>query len=232
MLTVIAGEDSVASRLKLQTLKKTFVEKGFSITNTSLDNIKEVLKDSSGVRDLFGKQSIYFVEGIASKYKGHTKSEFKDAVQKLAREKEIHIIDWENGKSAYELASLKRIASTFDEYKPGKNIFQLLDECYPGNLKIFVDTLHVVSESKEIIFIYTLIWKHIRKLIQAKKDTLDPSIPSWQRQKLTYQANKWNEDSLVNFYERLMRIDSSLKTNQTSYSLEESLELLVCYYLK
>ena len=232
MLTVIAGEDSITSRSKLQSLKKTFVQKGYAITDTTVSNLEEIIKDSSGVRDLFGKQSVYFVEGISNKYKGREKTSFKETVQKIASESGIHVVDWENGKSAYELSGLKRIATTFDEYKPGKNVFQLLDVCYPGNLKIFIDTLAIVSKTQDISFIYALLWKHIRKLIQTKKNTLDSSIPSWQAQKLAVQADRWDEQALLSFYEKLAGIDVSIKTNQTTYDLKESLELLVCYYLK
>lgn len=232
MLTVIAGEDSVTSRSKLQSLKKSFEEKGYAIAQTTVSQLEDVLKNSAGVRDLFGKQSIYFVEGISNKYVGREKTVFKDTVQKLTAEKDIHVVDWENGKSAYELSGLKRIATTFDEYKPGKNIFQLLDFCYPGNIKVFIDTLSIVTKTQEITFVYALLWKHIRKLIQAKKGTLDPAIPSWQKQKIEFQAARWDENMLISFYEKLARIDVSLKTNQTPFDLKESLELLVCYYLK
>ncbi|PIZ66370.1 hypothetical protein CO051_03590 [Candidatus Roizmanbacteria bacterium CG_4_9_14_0_2_um_filter_39_13] len=232
MLTVITGEDSIASRAKLQTLKQEFMQKGFAVTQTYIDALEEVLKSSSGVYDLFGKQSVYFVDGLSSKYKGREKTPFKEIVQKLALEKGIQIIDWENGKSAYELSGLKRIASTFDEYKPGKTVFQLLEYAEPGNLKLFIDTLEVVSQSQDITFVYALLWKYIRKLIQAQNNTLESSVPSWQKQKLVYQSSKWNQKSLLQFYEKLARIDVSLKTNQTPYDLRESLELLVCYYLK
>jgi len=232
MLTVIAGEDSISSRSKLQSLKKRFSEKGYAIFQTTLSELEEVLKNSSGVRDLFGKQSVYFVEGISKKYRGRKKTPFKAIVQKLAVEKDIHVVDWEDGKSAYELSGLKRIASTFDEYKPGKNIFQLLEVCSPGNLKLFMDTFDIVSKTQESTFIYALLWKHVRKLIQTKKDTLDPSVPAWQRQRLHAQADQWNEHTLMSFYEKLARIDVSIKTNQTTYNLKESIELLVCYYLR
>jgi len=232
MLTVIAGEDSITSRSKLQSLKKTFGEKGYAITDTTVSNLEEILKDSSGVRDLFGKQSVYFVEGISQKYKGREKTPFKETVQHIANEKGIHVIDWENGKSAYELSGLKRIATTFDEYKPGKNVFQLLEVCTPGNLKIFIDTFAIVSKTQDITFIYALLWKHVRKLIQAKNNTLESSIPSWQAQKLSFQADRWDTKTLVSFYEKLAGIDVSIKTNQTTYDLKESIELLVCYYLK
>ncbi|KKQ36932.1 MAG: hypothetical protein US54_C0049G0005 [Candidatus Roizmanbacteria bacterium GW2011_GWA2_37_7] len=232
MLTVIAGEDSVASRSKLQDLKKIYRNDGYLVEQTTVDTLPEVLKNSSGVRDLFGKQSIYFVDGISTKYKGRINTSFKNIVQQLAEEKNIHIVDWENGKSAYELSSLKRIATVFDEYKPGKNIFQLLEACYPKNLKIFLDTLDVVAVTQEITFIYTLLWKHVRKLIQAQHNTLDSSVPSWQKQKLVFQSQKWDQPTLMKFYERLARIDVSFKTNSTTYDLKESIELLVCYYLK
>lgn len=232
MLTIIAGEDTVVSRQKLQELREQYKKKGYSIDQVPVVEIPELLKNAEGVTNLFGQASVYIVENVSSKYKGRAKTPFKEAVQELAKSQSIHLIDWEDGKSAYDLSSLKKIATTFYEAKPAKNIFELLDACYPGNLTQFLQALEIVNQSQDIGFIYALLYKHIRKLILTAEGIADSKTPPWQRGKLTYQAQKWDKNKLIKFYEGLARIDISMKTSSTTYNLRESIELLVCYYLK
>lgn len=232
MLTLICGEDSVASRQKLQELKEKYKAQGYSINEVSAGDVPDLLSNAEGVTNLFGQESIYIVEKLSSKYKGRTKTPFKEAVQEIAKSTSIHLIDWESGKSAYELSALKRISTAFYEAKPSQSIFQLLDNCYPGNLKSFLRSIDEVNKTQDIGFIYALICKHVRKLILAQADALDNKTPPWQRGKLKTQASQWDEKSLIKFYEGLARIDISMKTSSTSYDLRASLELLVCYYLK
>lgn len=232
MLTVIGGEDSVASRHKLQELKEKYKTQGYSIDDVPAGDVPDLLKNAEGVTNLFGQESIYIVEKLSSKYKGRTKTPYKEAVQEIAKSSTIHLIDWESGKSAYELSSLKRIATAFYEAKPSQSIFELLDNCYPGNLKTFLRSIDEVNQSQDIGFIYALLCKHVRKLILAQADALDSKTAPWQRGKLKSQAARWEEKNLLKFYEGLARIDISMKTSSTSYDLRDSLELLVCYYLK
>lgn len=232
MLTIIAGEDTATSRQKLQELKEQYRQKGYSIDVVSTADIPDLLKNADGVTNLFGQESIYIAENVSSKYKGRAKTPYKEAVQLIAKSNSIHLIDWEEGKSAYDLTTIKKIATTFYEAKPPKNIFELLDACFPGNLDSFLKTLAIVNTSQDIGFIYALLCRHVRKLYLASEGIIDSKTPPWQRGKLSFQAKKWDPKKLQKYYEGLARIDISMKTNTTPYDLRESIELLVCYYLK
>lgn len=232
MLTIIAGEDSIVSRNKLQSHKEKYKNENYSIQDVSASNVPDLLKNAEGVTDLFGQESIYVVETLSSKYKGREKTPFKEAVQDIARSTSIHLIDWESGKSAYEVSGLKRISTAFFEAKPEKSIFELLDACVPGNLSPFLNSVDQVSKTQDIGFIYALLCRHVRKLILASENALDSKTAPWQRGKLKSQASVWDQLNLVKFYEGLARIDISMKTSSTPYDLRGSIELLVCYYLK
>jgi len=232
MLTIIAGEDTVQSRKKLQDLKEQYKTKGFAIGNVAAQDVPDLLKSAEGVVNLFGEESIYVVEKLSGKYKGRAKTPFKQAVQDIAKHSTIHLIDWESSKSAYELSALKRIATTFSESKPPKGIFELLDACIPGNLSGFLQAVETVSQTQDSGFIYAMLCKHVRKLILAAGDKLDSKTSPWQRGKLKSQASMWDTNKLMKFYEGLAGIDMSMKTSSTRYDLQGSIELLVCYYLK
>jgi hypothetical protein len=232
MLTIICGEDIPAARQQLVSLKEKYKEKGYAIRQIPLNELPQIYKSSQGVVDLFGQESVYFVDNISSKYKGRGKNEFKDTIADISKNPTTHIVSWEEGKSAYDLSTIKKLATTFDEYKPSRTIFQLLDDCYPGNLKTFLSSLEIVSTSQDILFVYTLLWRHIRKLLLANEHIFDKSIQSWQKPKLIQQANMWDNKKLIYFYEGLIRIDQGMKTSSSTFDMKESIEILACYYLR
>ena len=232
MLTVICGEDQQTARKYLLSIKDSYKKKGYSLMEVLAADLPEVYKNSSGVVDLFGQKSVYFVDGLSKQYKGRTKTPFKQTVEALSKDKNIHLIDWEAGKSGYVLSTLKKISYSFQEYKPGKNVFQLLDFCYPGNLKNFLLTLAIVLNTQEEMFVYTLLTRQIKKLLMASDGHFDSKTAPWQRGKLQSQARMWKLKQLVNFYDGLIRIDVATKSGSSRFTIRDSIEILACYYLK
>jgi hypothetical protein len=232
MLTIVCGEDIGTARNQFLKLKDDYKKKGFSLQDIDTTSLPDLYKNSQGVVDLFGRQSVYVTNNLSAQYKGRTKTEMKDIIQKISTDTDFHILDWESGKSAYDLATIKKITSGFYEFKLSKSIFELLDSTYPGNLKSFLSTLDIISASQDIIFIYTLLWRHVRKLILARNNIFDNKTQPWQRGRITAQAKTWKEHALLNFYNGLIRIDHGMKTGSSTFDVKESIEILGCYYLK
>lgn len=230
MLTVICGEDTTASRNAIHELKKQYITKGYETKNIIGSEIEDIYKNSAGVISLFGQPTIYFVDNLSTIIGRKRKGEFLDMLNALIANKEIQLIDWEHGKSAYSLTSLKKMATDFKEYKPEKSIFQLLEACYPGNLQAFVHAIQVVNSTQDATFIYAMLCKHIRSLILAKEHALGNMSP-WQKKSLQTQANYWDTEKLIAFYEGLAKIDIAMKTSGTPFDMKKSLEILSCYYL-
>lgn len=229
MLITVCGEDSTASRNYIHTLKQDYRKKDYDIVNTPSREILDVMKTGSHSLSLFEQKRVFFTEGINTYIpRIRDKSTLKE-IEQLSVNKEIEIINWEEGKSSRDLKT--KLLGIIKEFKPDKTIFSLLDACYPSNLQAFVSTLNQVAGTQDEGFVYAMLCKHIRTLILAGSDALPASIPSWQRYKLVGQAKKWNLDKLVSFYEGLAKIDVSLKTSSNIYGIKKSLELLACYYL-
>ena len=113
MLTVICGEDTTASRNTIHQLKKQYAEKDYLVESIPAAQLEEVHKNSGGVMGLFGQQTVYFVDNLSTALGRKKKGSFPEAVQALVESKDIQIVDWEDGKSAYNLTSLKKMASEF-----------------------------------------------------------------------------------------------------------------------
>jgi DNA polymerase III delta subunit len=232
MLTIFAGEDSAASRRSFTSFIDSYKDKNYDIRSVSISEIESIALDDVGVTNLFGQEQIYTVENASKKYKGRVKTPYKTAVLTIAKDKNKMLIDWEDGKSAYDLSTFKRIATDFRESKAERSIFEVLDDCYPGNLRQFLASYHTVLKSSDASFIFAMLCRHIRKLIQAQSSVYEKGSQSWQRIKIDQQARLWDQKKLKTFYDGLARIDISSKSQSSPYDLSESLEVLVCYYLR
>ncbi len=219
MLTVVCGEDVIASREYFNTLKKAYQNQGHEIY--SLSNQDLINHDFFGSQPLglFSQKIVYFSENLLKKLKD----------KKLSK---IDIIDWEE-KSSYELkADLKNNKHIIiKEFKPKKTIFSLLDSCYPGNLYSFLNIFNSISAKEDIELIFYLLVRQIRNLLLIKMEEKLEKLQPWQIKKLKMQAKMWPIDKLISFYDSLYRLELSIKTSNNPYNLKKSLEILAAFFL-
>lgn len=237
MLTIICGEDIVASRDYLSQIKGEFKKKGDEVAHLSPQEVPDILKWQGDNLNLFSTKLIFVTEHlealiIRKRGKKSTKKAMvktlEDIVLEIAARKDIELIDWEE-KAGREI-KLKEAAKV-KEFKPSKSIFKLLEACIPGNLKAFVETLSTIAESQDETFIFIMLYRHIRTLLLAHEGVFANTVQSWQRHNLTSQAKLWSQNKLSDFYEGLYRIETSTKSSSNAYGIKKSLEILACYYL-
>lgn len=227
MFTLVCGEDSVASWNALMQKKKNLTDQHIEVSDIAPRDLEDAIKDGGAV-SLFATQIAYITTGLVS-YLKRKKSKPSDYFSQLQKNKEVIVIDWENGKSLYELGLRKE--SYTEEYKPSADIFSLLDFCVPGKRKDFVDHLHKVLTLQEEVFVYTMLHKHVRSLLVASTNPTKVAGAPFMVSRIKSQARKWDTPKLIKMYEGLARIDISRKTNASPYSIGQSLEILACYYL-
>ncbi|MFA6532666.1 MAG: hypothetical protein WCT22_01555 [Patescibacteria group bacterium] len=229
MLTIICGEDSIASRNYFTDQQKLLKEKDFEIVNVDYHQVLELDETGDSETSLFASKRAYFTQGLNKKVFKKMSDRNEKKIKAIINSKDVQVYDWEEETSARDLKSIKGII--IKEFKPDKNIFKLLDSCYPGNLKTFIDTLNTLSESTEDIFIFIMLARHMRNILITKTGEKIPKLMSWQIGKLANQAKYWELQNLINFYQGLHRIDVNSKTNGTPFSVKKSLDILACYYL-
>lgn len=229
MLTIICGEDSIASRNYFLDQQKIFTEKGFEIADIDVKQVLELDDSQASSESLFSQKRVYFTTSLNKKIlkKLNFKSEKK--IKDIINSKVIQLFDWEEETSSRDLKSIKGIV--IKELKPSQTIFKLLDSCYPGNLKQFIFILKTISESTDDIFIFIMLARHMRNILITKLGERLPKLMSWQIAKLSNQAKYWKQENLINFYQGLHRIDVNAKTSNSPYSIKKSLDILACYYL-
>lgn len=229
MLTIICGEDSIASRNYFTDQQKILKEKNFEVVNIDYHQVLELDETGASESSLFSTKRIYFTNSLNKKVLKKLNSKTEKKIKEIISSKEVQVYDWEEETSSRDLKSVKGII--VKEFKPSQNIFKLLDSCYPGNLKTFLNNLEILSESTEDIFIFIMLARHMRNILIVKNDEKIPKLMSWQIAKLSNQAKFWDLKNLTNFYEGLHRIDVNSKTNGTPFSVKKSLDILACYYL-
>jgi hypothetical protein len=229
MLKIICGEDSVASRKRYTDLIQEYIKKGYYIAYAQPNQIEEIGKNMGGETMLFNEKKVYFMQNLTSFTARKKDKAFTAVLQGVISNPSLEVIDWEDGKGSRDI---KIKTPDIEEYKPSQTIFQFLDLCYPGNLIPFVASLNEVLKTQEEGFVYTMLHRHIRTLVLAATRQLPASVPVWMKKKHESQAQKWNTELLVGFYDGLARIDSGLKTNANIYGIKKSIELLAVYFLK
>lgn len=229
MLTIICGEDSIASRNYFLDQQKIFAEKGYEIVTVDYRLVLELDESEASSASLFTQKRVYFTNSLNKKVLKKLNVKTEKKIKDIIVSKEIQLFDWEEETSARDLKSIKGIV--IKELKPNQTIFKLLDSCYPSNLKTFINSLNILSESTEDIFIFIMLARHMRNVLITKLGERLPKLQSWQIAKLSHQAKYWKLENLINFYQGLHRIDVNLKTS-SPYSTKKSLDILACYYLK
>jgi len=229
MLTIICGEDSISSRSYFLSLKKDYANRETEIYDIKAIEINEINKWLSDSVSLFSKRIVFFTEKLNKAISKRSNPALFSLVEKLAKRRDVEIVDWEEYASGRELKISKGIV--IKEFKLSQSIFKLLDSCYPKNLTQFVSILYSLPGKIDEIFIFIMLIRHIHNLFVIKHEGTVKSLQSWQVAKLKSQASYWSNERLESFYDGLYRIDVALKTGRNPFSLRKSLDLLACYFL-
>jgi hypothetical protein len=229
MLTIICGEDSVSSREFFLRVRKEVENRDNQIYDVKANNIEEIPKSFADATPLFSQRLIFFTEGLNKRISKRSNPSFLLIVEELIRKKSVEIIDWEDYTPRRELKLTENII--IKEFKLPVSVFNLLDSCYPGNLKTFITLMSNLPERIDEMFIFVMLIRHIHNLFILKNGGLIKSIQSWQLSKLKSQSSYWNLEKLESFYDGLYRIEVGVKTGKNPYSLKKSIDLLACYFL-
>ncbi len=226
MITIICGEDVIASRNYFSALKKQYTDKGYEIRDIGYSDIEKVSKWLGESVSLFSQKKIFFSENL-NKYVRRDSKKTVDELTKIDKMKDVELIDWERvSLRELKLAKFGKVK----EFKPNQTIFKLLDSFYPGNKIAFVKFLEVLKEIDDQ-FIFIMLVKHVRNLILVKEGETPARMQSWQLYKFKSLATHWKIENLVNFYEALLRIDIAAKSSSSPYSVREALAILACHFL-
>ena len=226
MVIIIHGDDTVASRKKIDEYTRDF--KNVSRINLVKDDFL-LVSNTIESQDLFDNRKAIVIEHFAK-----TKNKLENIAALINRNKNLsnlNIILWEDEKADDRIIKKFEAKNVFLCDLP-KFYFQFLDSIFPGNKIKCVDLFKNVSKksSEEQLF-YSII-KRIRTLMIIKSGEQSEfeetkKMSGWQLGKLLNQAKPWNEQKLMDFYKKLFEIELNMKTSNLPMSLSKHIDILL-----
>ncbi len=224
MITLLHGDNQLASRARFNSLKEEFKKQGYEIVN--LDG-KKVGMEEIALRaqtfSLLGWGTAVFVENFWSQKQNWAYKSFPFESGGV----DYNIVFWEQrglikgnlvkvpGEWEVELFSFPRVA------------FKFLESVVPGRPKIIIDLLHQVLEKDSPEMLISLLSWHVRQLIWAREEPDKLVGPSWKTQKLLSQARNFTSEQLYNLHKSLAALDREIKTGNALLPLSSSLDLVM-----
>ncbi len=233
MIHIFCGEDSTAARDAYREEIETREAQGAEIVYIQPSQVIELKQGLADNISLFSASKVFCVESLEKGgFRKSTKAKadsLYEAIVSISQDKTIILLDFEEGKQGRQLKM--RDLAKVHESKPTMSIFKLLDECVPGNQIPFIQSLRFVCESQDEMFVFIMLYRHVRQLVLATEEGAVSKLPPWQKYKIIAQSKKWKKQSLIDFYSGLIKIEISSKSSSNPYGIAKSIEILACHYL-
>lgn len=225
MLKIIHGENLVASRKKLVELLAEAKTKGIEIVTLDAKNLDRAKLESALLsEDLFGKEKLLVIEALHSLPKSKKKDEFIELISSAS----IEIILWE--KKLLTKTNLKKFDTNtvVYEFKVTQKLWSFLDQLSPNpkKKKTLLQTFRETIQSDELEFVFLMLIRQIRLLIQVKENQTLKMAP-FMVSKMKKQAQEFSLDQLKKLHQQLYQIDYKQKTSTGLLSLDGELDLFL-----
>lgn len=226
MITVLHGDDIVASRNKLTQLIAANRDFDLFRFEGEKSNVTDIVQSFES-QSLFNKQKLIILERFIET---KNKELFASIINHVRKYPMHEIVFWEAKEIKKELLLLFPKSANVLIFQKDRPMFKFLDSIIPGNTSQSISLLHQVSqnESEELIF-YMLI-RQFRLLLGISVGSRISEInrlAPWQQSKLERQANRFGKDKLVSLYKKLFNIEQETKTGASALPLAKRLDLFL-----
>lgn len=224
MNTLLHGENASAARTRLLELKDQF--SGEILTLNSKDLTEEMLTQSLESNSLFAQEKLVIIENLASN---------KSIKKPLQASNATSIILFEEKPlTSSQTTNLQKLLPNLkaEEFKIDPVVFKFLDALAPQSQKGFLPFWQKYRRAEVPEIILVMLARQFRLLILSKSDGAELNsewqrLSTWQKQKLSSQANKFTLESLKTNFSALAELDYKSKTGQLPTDLVSSLELFL-----
>jgi hypothetical protein len=214
-ITLIHGDDVVASRKRLTKIAETVKQRGWEIINL---NPNTNLPDQLSGNLLFNDKVLFILENNLDKL---TTKDF-DWININQPLLDINLLLF-SGKEVGKLA-IKKFPKDLNEekFELPQELFKFLEIVYPGNFKQTISFLDRLTKDQPIELVFTMLARHIKDLYWVLADEQTLTYPSWRMGKLKSQGTKFGLEKLKNLISEFSNIDIQTKTSQAN--LRQSLD--------
>lgn len=230
MLTVVHGDNYVLARKKLGELIDVAKEKQTRVIGLEAKRLTLAeLQDALGGDSLFGEPKCVVIEELHSLPVSARKKSLIELVSAQAKMNEAdsptQVILLE--KKLLTATMLKKFAGAqIFSYKVSNSLWEFLDKLGQKNSNELIASLKLAIEQNDDFFVFTMIIRQVRMLIQAKDNGRLTGAP-FMITKLKNQANRFTLDKLILIHGLLFKIDLEQKTSTSPLTLTQELDLLM-----
>lgn len=222
-MTILHGDHTVNSRNELQKIIDIASSDGkriewFSGNNLSYANLESAL----GTSDLFGGGQLIVMENLLS---GRVTKAKNSAIDLFSKNEPGDLVIWEDKKIGVRQLNKFKNAKK-QEFPLAKALFNWLDSIGVKPKDEQIKKLHLSLEQEESYFVFLMLARQIRMLIQMK-DSGNLAGSPFVVSKVRKQAEKFNLEKLLSLHNDLLQIDLRQKTSQNRLSLTAELDLLL-----
>ncbi len=224
MITIIHGNNAVATRNQLQLLRSKYKEvislEGKKVT---LTDILQALETAT----FDGETRLVIVENLLS-----VKTKHDDIIDYLLKNDfKNDLLIWEEKENkGKDLASLAKKAKIIELNLPTL-LFKFLDSLVPKSQNVLA-LYHELADKESPELIFFMLKRQLRSLLlsafaKAEKPSDFAKVLPWQMAKLAKQASFFTRAQLEQIYGQLLKIEYEVKSGLTALALENKVKLFL-----
>jgi DNA polymerase III delta subunit len=220
-MIILHGEDANKSYARLMVITDELKSKQVEIVTEDAEEIDIThLRQEIGSSGLFGSTKCYVIKNLLS----GSKSKAKDKISEVLSQITDHdIILWEN--KGLTTTTLKKFPkATVESFSISPVIFKFLDSLRPNNTgNIHLSWKKLLKEGTEPEFVFAMIVRQIKLLIQAKSGPSFVKLAPYPARLISQQTTYFSQDHLLVLYQKLYDIDVKIKTGSGGNTMENLL---------
>ncbi|MEA2056795.1 MAG: hypothetical protein U9O78_03795 [Patescibacteria group bacterium] len=222
MITILHGENNIASRQKLVEIMNQAKKNGVVIKRLEAEKLEPPILEEQLVKsDLFGNQRLVVIEKLHSL----RRSKKKKVLIKMVSQSQVDVCLWESRKLTKTM--LKKIsAQKVKLFKISGSIFDWLDSIGASNKEKQLKLLKQALIKNDEYMCFAMLARQIRLLIKAK-DGGKVAGPPFVVRKIKRQANQFSFRQLLRIHQQLFEIDKRTKTSTNILTLKQRLQWLI-----
>jgi hypothetical protein len=232
MITILHGDNLVASRLKLSSLKTEAQDQGKEVVTLDGKGIdRTALIQSLESHSLFSVPKLVVIERLIGSLK--TGAKLKDELIEYLLKGlfDADIVLWENKSVGKSLLKLKKQKHVFvEDFKLPVVIFKFTESLTPKTIHEALFYFNESLKSSPVEVVFTMLVRQFRLLLafstQATLDETEKMIP-WIKGKYVRQAGLFTKNKLQDLYKELLVIDYQTKTGKTPFDLTTNVQRFI-----
>lgn len=220
MITILHGDNQVASRTRLLKLKEEAeTENFYAVVIDGKQSSFEAINISAQTTSLLGQRSALFVEDFFSKKRLKSKKQKDLSVSDL-------LVFWESIELPKSILDSFPKGWKIEHFPIPKTIFRLLDCLAPGNAKNILQLIYRAKGQEPEQLVLAMISWHVRYLLWAKEEPKTLDVPQWKMKRLIAQANMFTKEKLYTLHKQLFDLDRKQKTGVNLVPLWSGLDFI------